>query len=117
MTAVMARSLLWAHSRRLRACHVMQGNTSNAAAETLASLRAHFPELQQLFTSLMDAQGNAALSELRTAVADASSEWGLDSEAVRDLIRPESLFTGVCTRGCQGIYPCAAAWLRNPPAK
>lgn len=73
---------------------MVQDNASSAAAETLACLRAHSPELHHLFTSLMDAQGNAALSALRTAVADAAGEWGLNPEAVKSLICPESLFTG-----------------------
>lgn len=76
----------------------MQDNAYSVAAETLACLRSHFTELHELFTGLMDAQGHAALSELRNAVADAVVEWGLNSEAVRSLICPESLFTGVHTR-------------------
>lgn len=45
----------------------------------------------------MDAQGNASLLALRNAVADAAIQWGLNPEAVRGLIRPESLFTGAFT--------------------
>ena len=76
----------------------MQDSASSVDAETLACLRSHFTELHTLFTGLMDAQGHAALSELRNAVVDAAGEWGLNPEAVRTLICLESLFTGVYTR-------------------
>ena len=66
----------------------MQDSASSVDAETLACLRSHFTELHTLFTGLMDAQGHAALSELRNAVVDAAGEWGLNPEAVRTLILP-----------------------------
>lgn len=78
----------------MKPCSLVQDNASSAAAETLACLRKRCPELQHIFTSLMDAKGNASLSDLQNAVADAAAEWGLNAEAVRSLIRPESLFTG-----------------------
>lgn len=74
---------------------VVQDSATSVAAETLVRLRAHLPELHELFTGLMDAQGHSAVSELRTAVADAAGGWGLNPETVRSLICPESLFTGV----------------------